>query len=76
MDIKKPLRRSLSRVAENGNVTTITVQEPDQYTGMAVLEITTQVFDHYTSAPLAPRTSQFFMSKKQIQDIGKFLIDA
>lgn len=76
MDTKTPLRRSFSRVADNGNITTITIQDPDKYTGMCVLEITTQVFDRYTSSLLEPRTTQLFMPRKHIQEIGRFLIDA
>lgn len=59
---------------KKSNVVKVTIQEPDPYTKLAMLEIQTIVYDAYNNRYLDPCSTKLFLTEQEILQLGRFLL--
>ncbi len=66
-------KSEMTILVSEGNVLKVMVQEPDEFSGLCYVELTSTVFDTYGGKWLAPRRTQLFLSREQLKQFASFL---
>lgn len=66
-------RRELTMLISEGNVLKVSVQAPDEFSGLHCVQLLSAVFDSYHGRWLEPRRAEHFLTTEQLKQLGEFL---